>query len=168
MIIVFEGLDGTGKTTTAEMFSDRTGWPLTKMSCASTHRYAIEEMSKVYNYVLFDLRRFNFVSDRAFLSTIVYHKVYRREFDISYIYDTLELIKNDVIFVVFLYEQYRTSDNIIRPEYYDEIASSYKSVVKDLIAKQYNVITVEKQFETVEDRIDYIIAELRKKGVDVG
>ena len=73
MIIVLEGCDCVGKTTFAEMLSEKTGYEIVKGSSFEISELGADGM---FNHMMELLDRDNIIIDRFFYSNLVYGKIY--------------------------------------------------------------------------------------------
>ena len=87
MFIIFEGHDLVGKTTLAEEFSRQTGIEIFR-------RFVVKKLDNWMKYIdviaeveYNALKHFknDLILDRSFVSSIVYEKVYQRNYDMSYV-----------------------------------------------------------------------------------
>lgn len=138
-VIIVEGVDGSGKTSVCELLSKATGYPIVKMPrMKEFFSNNAEEMSKFFNEIIVQIPR-GFVLDRGFPSSLVYSKVYNREFDLSYIKDIEKKLKAN-IFILTATEKIlksRKNDEIIQGEMLYRINEEY---LKLAVSKNWKVI----------------------------
>jgi thymidylate kinase len=108
MIYIFEGVDLVGKSSIAQAFADKYSIPLIKkrfdvLDEGQTRKFLstsnIENIQKFFWLSIWPLRKYDFVVDRALLSSLTYGTFFKREFDKSYIYDALKDEDVTVFFV---------------------------------------------------------------------
>ena len=98
--IMIEGPDGAGKSTIAEHLSVKLGLPI-RVMYTNKHIFetCIEECSEIFNRMLADLKDTSFILPRGFISSLVYSKVYKRNYDLNYIEHVAKLLTPVVIYL---------------------------------------------------------------------
>lgn len=130
--IIFEGIEGAGKTTMAEMFS--------KIGFRKLHgKYhpEIEDLYSFYNDVLEKNRNQRLVFDRSFISELVYGPTLRKKSRLStrQLKQLLGKLKSQQSLLVYLYAPLETllerkKDKTIPVEYYPLLIKEYEKVLK--------------------------------------
>lgn len=130
--IIFEGIDGAGKTTMAEMFA--------KIGFRKLHgKYhpEIEDLYSFYNDVLEKNRNQRLVFDRSFISELVYGPILRKKSRLPtrQLKQLLGKLKNQQSLLVYLYAPLETllerkKDKTIPVEYYPPLIKEYEKVLK--------------------------------------
>ena len=146
MIYIFEGCDGSGKSTQAKLFSEVVDLPiignpypryfLTHESFKKVAaRNLIEACTKMHWEQWFN-SGFSFICDRALISSIVYTRFERRSFDFQYIYDLFNKM-NDNIMIFYFYRGLKNlrEDDIFNPNHMEKIHEIYKEVIEELSDK---------------------------------
>lgn len=146
MIVLIDGPDNVGKTTVINKLHESTGYPIIKMPNMKEYfeKGLTEEFSKLFNETIVQFRKFSFILDRGFTSSLVYSKVYNRSFDLSYLKDIQEQL-NPVVIILHNTDsngkniRFQDDDIDAINSKYDEIVDTYKFLAKAL---RYNLINV--------------------------
>lgn len=87
MHVFIEGPDGVGKTTLIRKLQKSTTFPVIKMKIADKgfRLGSIEDLSYVFNTTLMQFKDYSFIVDRGFLTSLVYSKIFNRQYDFEYI-----------------------------------------------------------------------------------
>lgn len=131
--VIFEGIDGAGKTTMAEMFS-KIGF---QKFHARYHPEISELYSFYYNEILEKSENQRMVLDRSFISEMVYGPILRGKsrLSITQFKRLLEKLRNQHTLLVYLYTPLeillkRKKDKAIPVEHYPLLSKEYEKVLK--------------------------------------
>jgi hypothetical protein len=85
--ILIDGADNTGKTTVCKILGEKLKLPVIKMPNMKDYikNHSAEEFSKLFNETIIQFKKYDFILDRGFTSSLAYSKVHDRDFDLSYI-----------------------------------------------------------------------------------
>lgn len=133
-IIVLEGCDCVGKTTFAEMLSEKTGYEIVKGSSFEISELGADGM---FEHMMDLLDRDNIIIDRFFYSNLVYGKIFDYPMMSPAQYDSLveKLDKKALLLYLHTSEgaiQYRMKkrgDDMIKAENIGDILLEYKEVI---------------------------------------
>lgn len=154
--IMIDAVDGCGKTTVCEILSKKLGWPIVKMPSMPEYfkKGMTEEFSKLFNDTIVQFSHVNFIMDRGYTSSLVYSKIYNRDFDLSYLEDIEAKLNNKVIILTGDDEELfrrRPSDEIIKKEFRAGLNAEYVRLAKE---RNYQLIdTTHLSPEQVADEI---------------
>jgi thymidylate kinase len=150
MHIFIEGPDGVGKSTVIKKLQQILDIPVIKMEKAHKGftKGIIEDLSYVFNTTLIQFKKYDFIVDRGFLTSIVYSNIYNREFDMDYIYRINNELKPLIILLTVdsdkIFER-RPSDKVIDAkeririiDEYNDIYDSFTLTSKDFNIKKIN------------------------------
>lgn len=134
--IIIEGVDGCGKTTTAELLSKKLKIPIIKMPNMKEYfeKGTTEQYSRLFNETVVQFSDTSFILDRGFPSSLVYSQVYNRPVDISYIDQLEKKLKAKVVILTALPEVFlkrKPYDDIISGEKRIEINEEYLNVAQE-------------------------------------
>lgn len=146
--IIIDGSDNLGKTTVLKQLSEELKLPIIKMPNMSEYikNENAEEFSKLFNETIVQFAEHSFLMDRGFTSSLVYSKVFRRSFDLSYI-TKIEKILKPKVFIL-------TGRNIQGGRV------SYVSFQKDPIYKEDQKKRIDSAFCTLAYERDYPLIEV--------
>lgn len=142
--IIIDGPDNTGKTTVCQLLSKMTGLPVVKMPNMKEYiqNHSTEEFSKLFNETLVQFKRYDFILDRGFTSSLAYSQVHERSFDLSYV-DQIEKELDPSVFIM--------TGHVVDDE--------FKYFDVDEIFSEKDTIAVDKAFmDLAEKRKYYLIA----------
>jgi thymidylate kinase len=142
-IIMIEGTDGSGKTTVCNLLSEKLNIPILKMPRMKKYfdKNITEEMSELFNRTIVQFNNFSFILDRGYVSSLVYSKIYNREFDLNYI-DVIEEQLKPQIFVLTVGEE-----EMFRRREKDEIINDLMRVK---IREEYVKISEERNYKIID------------------
>jgi len=137
MIIIIEGIDGSGKTTLANQLSKQTGYPIV---CRKQPKDADEKVRMMGEYLQFIKSNKNVILDRCWYSEMVYGPVMRDASVISYpqMYDLEQLLAKNGALLIYctgpeaaLWQrcQKRGEDYITSRDDYKAIYNGYKELI---------------------------------------
>lgn len=136
--LLIDGTDRVGKTTVCELLRLSTGLPVIKMKDMSTHFSSEpEKASEIFNKTIVQLKKYSFICDRGFPSSIVYSKIYKRKYDLSYLEDIQKEL-NPVVIILVSYAD-RGKDEIIEEKKRLELQEEY---IRQSNANGWNMIDV--------------------------
>lgn len=157
MILLIDGPDGTGKTTVCNILAEKLEWPIVKMPNMKEYfdKGMTEEFSKFFNEMLLQFKGFDFILDRGYTSSLVYSKVYERQFDLSYLYNYEKDLNAKVIILTVsdekMYER-RPVDEIIINELRSEIRDEFER-----LAASHNYKLIDTSNLTPEEVVEEIL-----------
>lgn len=157
-IIIIEGVDGSGKTTTCNLLSKELNLPVIKLKNVPKYFTTnIEEVSRVFNETVEQFKSFSFILDRGLVSSIIYSRVYGRKDNLDYIFSLFGEIKPKIFILTAdektLFErkpedeiidiekrkkldlEYRKLSNYMRWELIDTSEKTPEVVCKEIIDK---------------------------------
>lgn len=142
MRILIDGVDGCGKTTVVDMLSKRFKLPIVKMPNMKEYfeKGTAEEFSKLFNETIVQFRKYPFIMDRGFPSSIVYNDVYDRKFDLTYLDEIEKQLDCKVVILTATptaFLKRRPFDDIITGEKRIHINEAYLALAQE---KGYTVI----------------------------
>jgi len=155
LIYIFEGSDLAGKTTKANLFHKQTKFPIIKKRFDILEDYKDKTILKkdkieLFSHFFFESiyplgESYDFIMDRALISSLVYSKFFNRKYPVNYIYDFL-LSRNQFIQIYYVY----ADDESIRARYKSR-GESFFSVEEIIIIKGlYNKIIKKLEEENVK------------------
>lgn len=120
--IIIDGADRTGKSTVCKILEMGLQIPLIKMPNMKEYieKGLSEEFSRLFNETIVQFKDYSFIMDRGFTSSLVYSKVFKRTFDLSYIKKIEEELKPKIFIV---------SGTSFKK---DEVYSAYETEMVDL------------------------------------
>ena len=141
-IIVFEGLDGAGKSTLMKIISRKLKIPIIKPLTINKKIFMnsekLEEYAELINKCLMNFKKFNFILNRNFSGSIIYSKVYKRKYDLKYIDNFLIPQLEGFCKIIFLTtNSYKTNlkrrlnDKLINKNKYEELWSEHENYFKN-------------------------------------
>ena len=97
--LLIDGRDKVGKSTVCHLLSRKLDLPIIKMPNMKEyfHKATAEEFSKLFNETIVQFSESSFILDRGFPSSMVYSKVFARDFDLDYIRTIQDKLKPIVI-----------------------------------------------------------------------
>jgi thymidylate kinase len=169
MIIILEGLDGSGKNTIGETLSKELN--LTFFQESSKHNFSFKKEKDKWEYFVtgincFSLDLFNsfddFIKDRFHLSEYTYSNFFNRKshLDFSTIEENLSNINKD-IFLVYLDVDYETSYKRTLPKNDEGIYDSNEfNIQRGLLNESFNKSKLKKIKINSNDKIENITKEI--------
>lgn len=141
-LIIVEGSEGTGKSTLCKNLSININAPVVKMKVdKKIFKNNIEDVSKVFNTTLLQLKPIfinnHVILDRGFLSSLIYSDIYKRKYNLKYIYKILKELK-DVLKIIILVadnnvlKKRRLKDKYVDSSLYEKINNTYIKYAKML------------------------------------
>jgi len=127
--LVIEGVDRSGKSTVCRVLSEKLNVPIIKMQDMPRHfKKNPEEASEIFNKTVSQFKDFSFICDRFYPSSLVYSKVYKRNYDLTYINEIEKILKPRV---VVLYRALpRFPDKLISKQKYAKLVVEYITQAK--------------------------------------
>ena len=140
--IIIDGPDGCGKTTIVKMLSKKLDIPILKMLSAKSlfNKNVIEIASYTFTQLLIQLKNYEYILDRGFITSLVYSKVYNRKDDLSYLKAVEKQMKPVIIILTATNEELfkrRPVDAIISREQRIKVKDEYDRLAKE---QKYNLI----------------------------
>lgn len=142
MVLLIDGPDGTGKSTVCDILSDRMKMPIVKMPNMVQYftENNPEEFSKLFNETIVQFKDSDFILDRGFTSSLVYSKVYDRQFNLSYLENLEKTLDAEVYILTVDDEQMmerRPVDEIITKEFRSQVRDEFENLAAN---RQYKLI----------------------------
>jgi thymidylate kinase len=164
--IMIEGPDGAGKSTIAKLLSEKIKIPILEMY---TNRHifetCIEECSEVFNRTLAQLKDVSFILPRGFISSLVYSKVYKRTYDLSYI-KKISAILNPRVAYLYVDKDIirrRKKDEFTNDKIFDIIDGyeQFFSTVSNMKDYSLHVATIDTSLLTIDQTLEKVIHHLK-------
>jgi thymidylate kinase len=163
--LIFEGNDCSGKTSIAKEVADALKWPIIKVNTGAYVREGVaigsnelERLMKVFNETVAQFDTYNFILDRAFISTQVYSKVYERKYDISYIDGIIKNHSDNALIIwvwspldLVLKRVRQDKENIIEEDNISKIQRGYEDYFKQ--NKKLHVLKLVNSYDTTIDEL---------------
>lgn len=144
MILILEGVDCSGKSTLAQILSEKTGYEIVKGS-----NFKISELGAdgMFNHMMKLLDKDNIIIDRFLYSNLVYGKLFDYPMMLPHQYDELVDKLDKKALLLYLYApqgtiEHRMSkrgDDMIKLENISEIIEGYKNVIFDDFRPKLNL-----------------------------
>lgn len=134
MIIIWEGLDGSGKTTLQNAISKNLNIPLVKLNIdKKLFNGDIEQYGEVFNRCIVQLKSLNFMLNRSFPGSFVYSKVYNRKHNLKYLGGFEKKLNYNAKIVFLTTNSYKTNirrrkrDKLIDKSKFKELWEEYEN-----------------------------------------
>jgi thymidylate kinase len=159
---MLEGPDGSGKSTIAKLLSEKFDVRIIEMY---TNRHifetCIEECSEVFNRTLLQFKHIPFIMPRGFISSLVYSKIYKRTYDLSYIEEVSSILRPTVIYLKVDKDtiRKRKEDEFTNSKIFD-IIDGYEEFFNDTnLLDKYNItlLTIDTTNLTIDQTIEHIL-----------
>jgi len=141
--VIFEGIDGTGKTTMAKMFLT-----IGFKKIHAEYHPEIEDLYSFYDNLLEDLNNQRIVFDRSFISEMVYGPILRNKSRLSMrrLKNLLIKLKNQKTLLVYLYSPLeillkRKGEESTLIKHYPELTRKYEKLI-EIVKKFIPVVQV--------------------------
>lgn len=154
--VLIDGADNTGKSTVVNLLSRTLNIPIIKMPNMTEYidKNQTEEFSKLFNETLIQFGEFDFIMDRGFTSSIVYSRIFKREFPLDYI----PKIEQQLSPQVFIFTNQRTAD----------YSTFYKFDKDEIIQIEDSHVEINKEFTRLAESRDYhLINVFNKSPIDI-
>ena len=158
---MIDAVDGVGKTTVCNILSEKLNAPVIKMP--NMHQYFkegnAEVFSKLFNQTIVQFKQYSFIMDRGFLSSIVYSKIYNRDFDLSYLREIEEELACKIIVLTARPEVFlarKANDEIIKNEFRIKLNEEYVN-----LAKERGYIIIDTSDMTPEEVSDEVLKKIQ-------
>lgn len=137
--LLIDGADKLGKSTVCQMLSRYYNIPIIKMPNMKEYikKGSPEEFSKLFNETVIQFAEYDFILDRGFTSSLVYSKVFKRDFDLSYIDKIEQILKPEVHILIgqrfSIDDVYNVNEvNLIDKKFYDlAVMKGYHKIIVD-------------------------------------
>lgn len=151
--LIIDGSDNLGKTTVLKILSEELGLPVIKMPNMGEYikKNSPEEFSKLFNETIIQFKEHSFLLDRGYTSSLVYSKVFGRQFRLSYI-DYIEKELDPVVI-------------ILTGRYTDPLSQKtrYRSFCEDPIFSENDKAEIDIQFCNLAKKMNYPLIEVMGK-----
>jgi thymidylate kinase len=170
--IFIEGTDAVGKSTLTKSLSKILNLDIIRMQKAvkGFKNDTIEDMSYIFSTTIAQLKNYDFIVDRGFVSSLVYSKIYKRKYNFEYINDVNKSLKPIIIILtsdIGTIIRRRKVDKIITNSKRNEIIKEYENVYKKLKSKNYNVHLIDTTNLNKKEVLDKSIEILKKHGDNI-
>lgn len=148
--LIIDGSDNLGKTTALQLLSEHLKLPIIKMPNMQTYikKGDVEKYSQLFSETIIQFKQYPFLMDRGFTSSLVYSKIFGRDYNFEYLYGIEEELNP---LVVIFTGRHKNPMN-------EEV--TYKSFCKDKIFNEEQKAQVDAEFCNLAGEKGYPLIEV--------